>query len=398
MRMTGMLVGIAAAGMTALTVSGAEIKIPAPGAGNEAPLLTLKAYGYVKLDASYDSQKTSAGDLMFYVLPKVNGESDNEFNMTARETRLGLELAGPDMECLKTTGKIEADFYGGNTANSPNLRLRLAYVDVAMPSATSVRAGQDWETFITVIPRIVNFSYLADSGALGLRRPQFRLSQDVPIYDKTKLVAKVAAARTIGEDIDGGMQDDGADSGYPSVQYNLCMETPLLISRPAKFSVSGHWGNETVDATVSNQVVESDAKDYNTWSVIGSMILPVHEKVALQGTIWQGKNLDTYYGGIGQGINKTLQKGIGAQGGYIQLITDLTEKLNWNLSYGMDDPDNQDLNVGNRSKNQMVFSSVYYKITSAVTAAIEYSYMTTSYKDQANASNNRIQGAMIYKF
>ncbi|MBU4367202.1 MAG: hypothetical protein KKF10_08710 [Verrucomicrobia bacterium] len=399
MRRTGMLIGIAAAGLAAaISVAGVEIKISAPGTGSAAPLLTLKAYGYVKLDAAYDSQKTSAGDLMFYVLPKVNGESDNEFNMTARETRLGLELAGPDMEGLKTTGKIETDFYGGNTANSPNLRLRLAYLDLAMPWGTSVRAGQDWETFITVIPRIVNFSYLADSGALGLRRPQFRVTQEIPIYNKTKLVAKIAAARTIGEDIDGGMQDDGADSGYPSLQYNLCLETPLLISRPAKFSVSGHWGNETVDQTVSNQVVNSDANDYNTWSVIGSIILPVHAKVALEGTIWQGENLDTYYGGIGQGINKTLQKGIGAKGGYIQLITDLTEKLNWNLAYGVDDPDNQDLNAGNRSKNQMVFTSVYYKITSAVTAAIEYSYMTTSYKDQANAANNRVQGAMIYKF
>jgi len=93
-----------------------------------------------------------------------------------------------------------------------------------------------------------------------------------------------------------------------------------------------------------------------------------------------------------------LQKGIGARGGYIQLVTDLTEKLNWNLIYGIDDPDNQDLNNGNRSKNQAVFTSVYYKITSAVTAAFEYAYMTTSYKGQSDASDNRFQGAMIYKF
>ncbi|MDP2990107.1 MAG: DcaP family trimeric outer membrane transporter, partial [Kiritimatiellota bacterium] len=382
-----------------ISVSAAEIKIPAPGAGNEAPLLTLKVYGYVKLDAAYDTQKTSAGDVLFYVLPKVNGESDNEFNMTARETRLGLELAGPDIENLKTTAKIEADFYGnGGSQNSPNLRLRLAYLDVAMPSGTAVRAGQDWETFMTVIPRTVNIAIMADVGALGLRRPQFRVTQDIPIYAKTKLVAKVAAARTIGEDIDGGMQDDGADSGYPSVQYNLCLETPLLTAKATKLSVSGHWGNETMDSTVSNVVVDTDVKDYNTWSVIGSLFLPLHQNVALQGTIWQGKNLDTYYGGIGQGINKTLQKGIGARGGYIQLITDLTDRLNWNLAYGIDDPDNQDLNNGNRSKNQTLVTSAYYKITSAVTAAFEYYYMTTSYKGQSAASDNRFQGAMIYKF
>lgn len=393
------LAGMAVAGMAAISVSAVEIKIPSPGAVSEAPLLTLKVYGYVKLDAAYDTQKTSAGDALFYVLPKVNGESDNEFNMTARETRLGLELAGPDVECLKTTGKIEADFYGnGGSQNSPNLRLRLAYLDVAMPSGTAVRAGQDWETFLTVIPRTVNIAIMADVGTIGLRRPQFRVTQDIPIYDKTKLVAKVAAARTIGEDIDGGMQDDGADSGYPSVQYNVCLETPLLTAKATKLSVSGHWGNETLDSTVSNVVVDTDVKDYNTWSVIGSLFLPLHQNIALQGTIWQGKNLDTYYGGIGQGINKTLQKGIGARGGYIQLITDLTDRLNWNMAYGIDDPDNQDLNDGNRSKNQTVLTSVYYKITSAVTAAFEYYYMTTSYKGQSAASDNRFQGAMIYKF
>jgi len=398
-KIRSVLAGLVVAGITAISVAAVEIKIPAPGAVSDPPLLTLKVYGYVKLDAAYDTQKTSAGDVLFYVLPKVNGESDNEFNMTARETRLGLELAGPDIENLKTTAKIEADFYGnGGSQNSPNLRMRLAYLDVAMPSGTAVRAGQDWETFLTVIPKTVNIAIMADVGAIGLRRPQFRVTQDIPIYDKTKLVAKVAAARTIGEDIDGGMQDDGADSGYPSVQYNLCLETPLLTAKATKLGVSGHWGNETLDSTVSNVVVDTDVKDYNTWSVIGSLFLPVHQKVAIQGTIWQGKNLDTYYGGIGQGINKTLQKGIGANGGYVQLITDLTEKLNWNIAYGIDDPDNQDLNNGNRSKNQTVVTSAYYKITSAVTAAFEYYYMTTSYKGQSAASDNRFQGAMIYKF
>ncbi|MBU0714396.1 MAG: hypothetical protein KJ964_03435 [Verrucomicrobia bacterium] len=393
------LAGIAMAGMMVISVAAVEIKISTPGAVSNAPLLTLKVYGYVKLDAAYDTQKTSAGDALYYVLPKVNGESDNEFNMTARETRLGLALAGPDIESLKTTGKIEVDFYGnGGSQNSPNLRLRLAYLDLAMPSGTAVRAGQDWDTFMTVIPKTVNIAIMADVGALGLRRPQFRVTQDIPIYGKTKLVAKVAAARTIGEDIDGGMQDDGADSGYPSVQYNVCLETQLLTAKATKLSVSGHWGNETLDSIVSNVVVDTDVKDYNTWSVIGSLFLPVHQKVAFQGTIWQGKNLDTYYGGIGQGINKTLQKGIGARGGYIQLITDLTDRLNWNLAYGIDDPDNQDLNDGNRSKNQTVVTSVYCKITSAVTAAFEYYYMTTSYKGQSASSDNRFQGAMIYKF
>lgn len=391
--------GAALLGGLAWSAPAADLKLTVAGGSNDTPVLTLKPYGYIKLDAAYDSQKTSAGDALFYVLPKVNGQSDNEFNMTAKETRLGLALAGPDVEYVQTTAKVEGDFYGGGgTHNSPTLRLRLAYLDLAMPSGTAVRAGQDWDTFITVLPRDVNIAILADGGALGLRRPQARVTQEIPVYEKTRLVAKAAAARTIGEDIDGGMQDDGADSGYPTLQYNLCLETPLLSSRATKLSVSGHVGTETVDQTVSNQVVTADAKDYTTWSVIGSAYLPLHDKVALQGTLWQGENLDTYYGGIGQGINKTLQCGIGAKGGYVQLITDLTAKLNWNLTYGLDNPDSPDLSNGNRSKNQVFSTSAYYKITSAVTVEAEYYYMVTSYKGQADAPDNRIQGALVYSF
>ena len=54
---TGMLIGIVAAGLAAISGSAVEIKIPAPGAGSEAPLLTLKAYGYVKLDAPTTHRK-----------------------------------------------------------------------------------------------------------------------------------------------------------------------------------------------------------------------------------------------------------------------------------------------------------------------------------------------------
>ena len=94
----------------------------------------LKLYGYLKLDASYDTQRTSAGDLMYYVLPEVNDQKDDEFDMTAKETRFGLDLKGPEANSVKTTGKLETDFYGsGGSANSPNLRLRLAYLDLAHP-------------------------------------------------------------------------------------------------------------------------------------------------------------------------------------------------------------------------------------------------------------------------
>ena len=214
----------------------------------------------------------------------------------------------------------------------------------------------------------------------------------------TKFTAKVAAARTIGEDLDGGGQDDGADSGVPTFQYNALVETPLMTTKASKFSFSGVIGRETLDTTVSNKVVTTDEENYNVWAVIGSALLPVHQKVALQGTLWTGANLDTYTGGIGQGINITKQTAIGAKGFWVQVMTDPMEKLNWNLGYGLDDPDDNDLSKGYRSRNNMLFSSLYYKLTTAVTVAFEYSNITTAYLLGDDATDNRFQGSMIYKF
>ncbi len=360
----------------------------------------LTFYGYVKLDGSYDSQRTAAGNLMFFVLPEGAAGRDNEFNLTAKETRLGLRLNLPEMEGIKTYGVIETDFYGSASENSPNLRLRLAFVDMTYGS-WALRAGQDWETFIVVIPRIVNFSYLADAGALGLRRPQLRLSYSTELGNKAKLTAKLAAARTIGQDIDGRGQDDGAAAGYPSGQAAIVLETDTWTTRRLTLGVSGHFGSEKVaayNAGDADDPAPVPEKDYESWSAIGSAAIPLRKQAMLQGSIWHGENLDNYFGGIGQGINRTQQRAISAAGGWVQLVLNPWERININLGYGLDNPDRDDLSDDDRSKNEMFFGSLFYRLTDAVTLATEYSHLTTSYKGGDDAVNNRVQGSVMFQF
>ncbi len=360
----------------------------------------LSFYGYVKLDASYDTQRTDAGNLMRYALPEGAEGRDEEFNLTANETRLGMRLNVPEVEGFQTYGVIETDFYGGGAQNSPNLRLRLAFVDLKK-GAWSLRAGQDWETFVVVLPRIVNFSYLADAGALGLRRPQLRLSHSTPLGAKTTLTAKLAAARTIGQDIDGKGQDDGAAAGFPSAQAALVLETDSWTTRKLTFGLSGHFGSERVDTYNTGDADDPaavPAKDYDSWSAIGSVAIPLSTKVMLQGSIWQGENLDNYFGGIGQGINRPQQRAIAANGGWAQVVLNPSDDININLGYGLDNPDGDDLNTGDRSRNELLFGSVFYHLTDAVILATEYSHMTTSYKGSDDAINNRIQGSVMFRF
>lgn len=361
----------------------------------------LSFYGYIKLDAIYDTQRTVSGNQMFYVMPEGTDARQDEFNLTANESRLGLNIRVPDVEMMDVAGKLEMDFYGGGSENAPNVRLRLAYVDFDLKN-WALRAGQDWDTLILVGPRFINFPALGHTGALGARRPQLRLSRVVQLAGETRLIAKVAAARTIGRDLDGGGQDDGAAAGYPSMQASLALETRRADGRNLIAGISGHAGTETVcasvDETCPDNPVYVDEKDYDSWSLIGSLRLPLTRCMMLQGTIWCGENLATYSGGIGQGINGGRQTGIAAHGGWVQIVLDPVVNWNVNIGYGVDNPDSRDLNAGQRKNNEVIFGSIFHNLTSAVTLACEYLHMTTSYKDGANASNDRVQAAVIFRF
>jgi hypothetical protein len=353
----------------------------------------ITVYGYIKLDAIYDSQATVIGDLGFFVKPKVDGKSDNEFNLTARETRLGLKIGGPTVCNGKVSGQLEIDFYGDNDKeNGYHPRMRLAFIDWAFED-WSMRFGQDWETFITVAPKVVNFDTMADKGALGLRRAQVRLTKNLNLSETSSIFAKAAAAATIAPDADQDGQVDGKDSGVPTFQYNLGYMGKILTEKKTRISVSGHYGTETLDLYGRN-----DSKHIPTWSVIGSLHMPIVDCVTLAGTIWIGSNLDTYFGGVGQGINTETFEGIDASGGWVQLMYFPTQKLNLNVIYGIDDPDNEDLNEGMRSKNTVIGVNGYYSFTKALIGCLEYQRIETDYYLMEEAEDNRFQAAIKYIF
>ena len=390
-----------------LSAPALEVKL-SEGAGD----VRLQVYGYIRADLSHDTQATApGGDFVFWVLPKIDGKKDGQTHFGARETRFGLALFGPDVGNWKTTGKIEMDFYGGDKANSYNPRMRLAFIDVAHTSGFALRFGQDWDTFMELQPRIVNFANVADVGALGLRRPQARVTQDLKITDHTKLVLKAAIAQTVGEDLDQGGFEDGADSDWPSFQFNVALQQKLWTEKMARLSVAGHYGRETIDGvekgvTMSDsgvvteraQIIANDADHFDTWSIQASLFLPLTSQLAAQANLWQGENLDTYYGGIGQGVNMALNKGVRAVGGYAQLLLDPCAKWAFALGYGVDDPDNDTLSPGMRSRNECVWVNAAYNFTTALTAMVEYSQMTTDYFKKPDATNDRVQVAMKYTF
>jgi hypothetical protein len=140
--------------------------------------------GFVKTDFMYDTrQVVNAREGHFAILPAaesiVNGEDVNEqsnFNILSIQTRLKGTITGPDFFGMKTSGAIEAAFFGNSDASVGELRLRHAFVQLSNDKV-EILMGQYWHPmFVTaVFPGTYSFNTGVPFQPFS-RNPQLRIT------------------------------------------------------------------------------------------------------------------------------------------------------------------------------------------------------------------------------
>ena len=401
--------------------AGRTVKAAPKGTASASNLLKgVKIYGYTKLDMSWNSHSASNGGVD--VTREIEGESstsaggnnsDEEFGMTARQSRLGFALTGPESDNLKTRGKIEVDFYGGADTSSL-IRMRHAYGELLwVKQDISLLAGQTWHLMSQLNPSTINFNCLGNSGNLWGRAAQLRVTKGFSLNKDSRLEIAAALADPTGADNEG--------SGMPVLEGSVSYETPLWTGRKAKFILSGHVGEEESEIFLSTGALRE--YDYITWSANFGMVLPITKQLTLSGEVYIGENLNEYgstNGGVNEtnanryyaedvnfGAGSTDRHEIGSQGGWVNLQYKPMKKWTFNVGAGLDDADDADLDEGNVSRNYTMYLNANYAINSAVTVGVEYSHFETEYyqTDSDGVANSmpdgdadRIQVAFTYKF
>ena len=358
--------------------------------------LDLEIYGYVKLDASYDTHEMNSGNFALFVLPEGQRTNDDEFNITARQTRLGLRIKGPDVDGMKTSGVVEGDFYGagGASENRSTFRMRHAFLQLDWPEQRfSVLAGQTWDVISPLYPNTLNFTINWDAGNIGHRRPQVRLTKHIYLNEAqtVDLTLQGAVSRTIDR-ASITQTDTGADSGQPTVQGRAALTFPLVDGRPATVGAWGHWGREEFDINAAG-----DEETLDSWSAGMDVAVPVADWLTLKAEIWTGEALDTYFGNIGQGLDAG-RDALGGCGGWLAAALTPWEKWTFNIGAGVDALDDDSQAVGTRIQNRMVFGNVMYAINEKTTVGLEISHWVTDYERQGNGDALRLQSSLIYKF
>lgn len=339
--------------------------------------LAVTLYGYVKADMAYDTANMDNGNYARWVVD----EDDNQFNITARQTRLGLKVVGPEVEGVRTFGRVEIDFYGStgtsyDEENGALLRLRHAYISLDdFSNDLSFLAGQTSDVISPLVAPTINYSVAWWTGDIGYRRNQFRLTKGFKIGEETRLKAAVAATRSSG----------GEDTGQPGWQGRLGWTFPGFNGLDAEVGLSGHYAPE----------MGQTAKVHSN-SFCVDLSLPMADPFTLEGEWFTGKNLDSYLGGIGQGVTGNTE--IASTGFWGALTWKVTSLYLFNFGYAREKPDAEDLAGGDRSENSTLWANINYAINKATTLGFEVSQHDTSYLGAPDQSGTRFQLAVIFKF
>ncbi len=363
---------------------------------------SITPYGILWGSMSYDSQRAKIGDYALWFESPDLHPGDADFNVDAKSTRIGLDLAGPSCPTLcdaKIAGKIEVDFQGQFvTRNKPGVLLRHAYIE-AKNGEFRWLIGQTWDVISPLYIPTLNYTAGSAVGNLAYRRAQFRGERYLAFSERVMLTLQASINGNVVTDfVTDSASTTSADPGpYPDFQARAAVtlgrrEDPDL--KPIVFGVGGHYGIQDFDFRTDPIDLDNEVL---TYSLAADLVVPISTRFGVQCEFFTGYNLSNYMGGILQGVDRVTHEGIRATGGWIDLYADWTPSLHTHCGFSIDDPLDQDMTSG-RTHNQMFFSNVLWNATEHLLLGFEVDVWETGFMNLDAGKGVRLEFATKYAF
>lgn len=343
-------------------------------------------YGILWGSAYYGTSRFAPGHFVLYI-PSEQDEGEDSFVIDTRRTRLGLNIAGPQIPffgCAKSGAQVEVDFMGfsgtvvggavaPNTENYPAVLLRHAFAELKTDD-WRLLAGQTWDVISPLNPGMLTYAVGWAGGNIGFRRMQIRGERYFHVSETCQLTVQAAMMQDIVTDLP--MYAENANWPVLEGRTAISLGADDGGSRPLTIGVSGHIGRQGWDF--------SDADDFRlpTWSVCGDVRYVITDRLGIQGEFFTGENLSTFFGGVFQGINPVTRRTIGSAGGWIDLWFDWTPRWHSHVGCGTDNPSNADVPAGGRTSNSFLFGNVSFDVTKKLFLGLEVSHWRTTYQDK----------------
>jgi hypothetical protein len=246
--------------------------------------------GFVKTDFIYDSRQTvSLREGHFFLYPQsenldINGNDINaqsSFNILSIQTRLNGRITGPDAFGAKTSGQIEAEFFGTTDGDINGFRLRHAFVKFDWEQS-SLLVGQTWHPMFVVemFPGVVSFNTGAPFQPFS-RNPQIRFTYSV---ENLKFILAALSQRDFQSN-----GPDGFSSSYLRNSVIPNLHAQIQYSKKGDLFGAGIDYKKLTPRLATTKKVITD-NSISTLSAIGYAKLNV-EPVTIKTEVVYGNNL-----------------------------------------------------------------------------------------------------------
>lgn len=424
-------------------------------------------YGFVKLDAVYNDSSVLNPECPFWAFSDtlgnatVNGsEQDGSLTLSARTSRLGFFIWGPKALGANTMARFEFDFWGGlpdsgTSARQSEMRLRLAYVQLTWPTKTYLLAGNNWMlgTPGYCAPDMITFIPLAGAGLLFMREPQVAVGQTLgsKVFSITIEASVARAQGNDGADKGDYSRDDNSDffnsgprsttgdnqldwngtgeaskrpsyKGRITLRINPASNVNIILGGSGQYMVEKHALNSNEagidlvnnsDGTAGADGLGDDVEENYTTEDVDSWYLQGFASfnlgiIRLSGHYFKGENIDTYFGGIAQGIHKTDWGTTDAEinpvesyAGWAELRIDLRPvgaPLTFSFGNGTEVVDEDTIGTGGRKENSMSWGNFWLYLNKNYMFGVEVAYIKTLYLGLESGDNWKVQSAFKFVF
>jgi len=321
--------------------------------------------------------------------------SDGSFGMSLRQSLIGLEVFGPSIDGASVSGNVQFDFAGGfqNTANGAVLglpRLRTGVFRIA-GSDTDFVAGQDAPFFSPLSPTSVASTALpalSYSGNLWSWTPQIRIEHRIHLSDRSKLVLQAGLLDPLAGEVPTSQTartpGPGESSRTPAFAIRVAWNY-MLFGREVSVGAGGYYSRQNWGF----------GRNIDAWAGTSDWLFPLTSRWDFSGEFYRGRALGGLGGALGRSIvasgpvdNPSSQiEGLDTEGGWAQLKFRQTEKLEWNVAFGQDNPFTYELRAYPFVQDGYLYSTVarnrgslvnfIYRPRSDLLFSLEYRHLQT---------------------
>ncbi|MGQ0613757.1 MAG: hypothetical protein ACT4PV_08480 [Planctomycetaceae bacterium] len=346
----------------------------------------LQIYGFVRMDAYYNSARADHAIIPIVVLPEdgtVAKRDDDQFAFDVRLTRIGFNFDFGEIGPARVTAKIETDFANfpsGTSESRQTPRIRLAFINIERGRWT-FRFGQDWDVIAPLFPAANNETLMWNAGNLGDRRPMAQAIYKTKSEEGTEWTIRIAlgmSGAVDNRDLDPvvagvSSERDGFDSGHPHLQVRAGVSGTSWVEE--KRWEAGVWGYV---AGLETDTLFAGNDEFTPFVVGLDFQVPLCRRFSVRGELWIGQALSDMRGNVGQTINTTTGDEIAGWGGWMELVFVANAQWRFHLGGTIDDPEDGDVAAGGRTRNWTTYVGTVRDFTNGLRAGCDVIYWETS--------------------